>query len=144
MRGREIVGNALGWLLVGAVAYMGYEATTTTVTVPVILPVLSTIGCVAALVDQVRRWRAQAAIARQADRRAVAPTVRDVLTESRTGDRIGDRERDIVAAALRTHFEAGRLDQSEFGDRLALALSAKRLAELADAVDGLPSEVDGR
>ncbi|SNR34969.1 DUF1707 SHOCT-like domain-containing protein [Actinomadura mexicana] len=79
--------------------------------------------------------------------RAVRPrrrTVDDVLHQFRNGDRLGDDERTIVADALQEHFAAGRLDVAELQDRLAVALSAKTVLELAPAVKGLPMEGTGR
>lgn len=146
MNRREIVGNLLGWMLIGVVLYGAYEATTTPVTVPLILPVVSLLGGVTGLACVVHWWRFQGAIERQkAERRALPETtVADVLGGYRTGPRIGDDERDIIIRALHMHYGAGRLDDAELGDRLALAMSAKTLDDLETAVSELPSEVDGR
>lgn len=146
MNGREVVEVTLSWVLVGALAYGVYKSTVTTVTVPLILPLLSMLGCGAATYDQVRRWwRHQAAIeARRAELRTQEPTVLQLLDGYRSGPRIGDSERDIVIQALNIHFTAGRLDDAELGQRLALAVAAKTLDDLRAAVADLPSEVDGR
>ena len=53
--------------------------------------------------------------------------------------RIGDAERDHAAAALRDHLAAGRLDQTEFDERLTQALSARTQADLDPLFRDLPS-----
>jgi Domain of unknown function (DUF1707) len=57
---------------------------------------------------------------------------------SRPGLRASDAERDAVAAELREHFAAGRLDQSEFGERVASALRARTAADLDGLLADLP------
>ena len=63
--------------------------------------------------------------------------------------RVSDAEREAVCDRLAGHFAAGRLDQAEFDDRVARAMSAKTRADLrglfadlsetaAPAVPGLP------
>jgi len=52
--------------------------------------------------------------------------------------RIGDADRNEVAEALSKHFADGRLDQSEFDERMARAMSAKTRADLAGLLDDLP------
>jgi hypothetical protein len=56
------------------------------------------------------------------------------------GLRAGDRDRDAVAAALREHHLAGRLDGDEFQERLERCLSAKTYGELDALVADLPLE----
>lgn len=57
--------------------------------------------------------------------------------------RLSDAERDVAASMLREHFEAGRLDQTEFEERLSSALSARYAHDLdglfADLPDPQPS-----
>lgn len=146
MNGRDVVESTLSLMLVGALVFGAYQACVTTVTIPVILPLLSMLGCGAATYDQIRRWwRHQAAVEeRRAERRTQAPTVAQLLDGYRSGPRIGDTERDIFASALRAHFEAGRLDQSELEDRLGITMRAKTIDDLKAAVVDLPSEADGR
>lgn len=57
-----------------------------------------------------------------------------------TGMRIGGAERDEAISLLQEHLSAGRLDSSEFDDRIGRALSAKTGNEL----DGLFSDLPGR
>lgn len=147
MSGRDIASGVLCWVLIGVIGYGAYKAAVTPVMVPLLLPLVALLGSMAATYDVVRRWRRQAAFERQ--RTEPQPvfhpsTVQGLLGKPRTGNRIGDQERDIVAAALRTHFAAGRIDETELGERLGLVLNAKTLDDLADAVTDLPSEVDGR
>jgi hypothetical protein len=54
------------------------------------------------------------------------------------GTRIGDAERDKAAEYLREHMAAGRLDATEFDERLGRALSAKFASELDDLFTDLP------
>jgi hypothetical protein len=54
--------------------------------------------------------------------------------------RAGDRDRDAVAARLREHHLAGRLDGEEFQDRLGRCLAAKTYGELDALVADLPVE----
>jgi hypothetical protein len=44
--------------------------------------------------------------------------------------RVSDAEREAVRGRLAEHFAAGRLDQAEFNDRVARAMSAKTRADL--------------
>lgn len=53
--------------------------------------------------------------------------------------RVGDAERDAVAALLADHHAAGRLTPEEFGQRLDAALTARTRAELAVPLADLPS-----
>jgi Domain of unknown function (DUF1707) len=55
-----------------------------------------------------------------------------------TNLRIGDHERDAAAESLSGHFAAGRLDQTEFEERLAAAYAAKTGAELVPLFADLP------
>lgn len=52
--------------------------------------------------------------------------------------RVGDAERNAAASALGEHFAAGRLDRSEFDDRLERALRARTGAELDRLFADLP------
>lgn len=81
---------------------------------------------------------------RAAERADTPPAVADVLRSCRTGRRIGDAERDVVVNALHAHFTAGRLDAAELNERVAGALAARTVEDLAETVDSLPDEVTGR
>jgi hypothetical protein len=52
--------------------------------------------------------------------------------------RIGDRERDAVAAELREHYAHGRLTLEEFNQRLDAAFAAKTQRDLARITNDLP------
>ncbi|MGH9304495.1 MAG: DUF1707 SHOCT-like domain-containing protein, partial [Acidimicrobiales bacterium] len=52
--------------------------------------------------------------------------------------RASDDERSVVASELGTHFAKGRLDQSEFDQRLRLAMAAKTRGELSGLLTDLP------
>jgi hypothetical protein len=52
--------------------------------------------------------------------------------------RIGDRERERAATALKEHFVRGRLSVEELTDRLELALAARRDKDVSRALDDLP------
>ena len=52
--------------------------------------------------------------------------------------RVGDRERESAAAALRRHYADGRLDDLELSDRIELVLHARSRWELAYALRGMP------
>ena len=52
--------------------------------------------------------------------------------------RMSDADRDAAVAMLREHFEAGRLDQTEFSDRLDKALAARYAVDLAPLFGDLP------
>jgi hypothetical protein len=54
--------------------------------------------------------------------------------------RVGDRERDAAAAALRHHFSLGRLSHEELEDRLDIVVAARDRADLRRALRGLPPE----
>jgi hypothetical protein len=54
------------------------------------------------------------------------------------GTRVGDAERDKAAEYLREHMAAGRLDATEFDERLSKALTAKFASELDDLFTDLP------
>lgn len=60
--------------------------------------------------------------------------------------RLSDAERDAAIEMLREHLEAGRLDQTEFGERLDRALTARYATDLtelfADLPDPRPSSPD--
>lgn len=52
--------------------------------------------------------------------------------------RVGDAERDEVAAALHEHFAQGRLTRDELDERLTTALSAKTVGDLRRVTRDLP------
>jgi hypothetical protein len=52
--------------------------------------------------------------------------------------RVSDAERQAVADRLGDHFAEGRLDQAEFDERAACAMSAKTRADLSGLFDDLP------
>ena len=52
--------------------------------------------------------------------------------------RVSDAERSQVADALSRHYSDGRLDETEFNDRLEKAMSAKTHADLAGLMTDLP------
>ena len=52
--------------------------------------------------------------------------------------RVSDAERNEVADRLSRHFSEGRLDESEFKERLDAAMSAKTQGDLAGLFDDLP------
>jgi len=54
------------------------------------------------------------------------------------GLRASDAERDEVAAELGEHFQAGRLDQAEFDDRVTVALRARTRRDLGALLTDLP------
>lgn len=53
--------------------------------------------------------------------------------------RVGDRERDQAIEELREHYALGRLDQSEFEQRLEAAVAARTAPELRQLVADLPT-----
>lgn len=52
--------------------------------------------------------------------------------------RIGDADRDRAVEQLREHHAAGRLDVTEFDERMGAALAAKTSADLTPLFDDLP------
>lgn len=56
--------------------------------------------------------------------------------------RVSDAERQAVTDRLAQHYGDGRLDQSEFDDRVGRAMSAKTQADLRGLFDDLP-DLDG-
>jgi hypothetical protein len=52
--------------------------------------------------------------------------------------RASDAERDVVATELGEHFQAGRLSQAEFDDRLGWALAARTHRDLDELLADLP------
>lgn len=60
-----------------------------------------------------------------------------------TGDpvpqRLSDAERDAAVAMLREHFEAGRLNEAEFSERMGVALQARFAADLTVLFSDLPA-----
>ncbi len=63
----------------------------------------------------------------------------DRVPEQRPGLRVGHDERAAALSALDTHFEAGRLDVTEYGDRSGLAGSATYRHELEALFSDLPA-----
>jgi hypothetical protein len=59
-----------------------------------------------------------------------------------TNLRVSDAERNEVADKLSRHFAEGRLDQSEFKERLDAAMSAKTQNDLSGLFDDLPRLTD--
>jgi hypothetical protein len=52
--------------------------------------------------------------------------------------RVSDAERNAVTERLSAHYADGRLDQAEFDERVARAMSAKTRGDLAGLFDDLP------
>ena len=52
--------------------------------------------------------------------------------------RLSDHERDSAVAALRAHFEAGRLDHGEFEQRMQAALVARTASDIVPLFTDLP------
>lgn len=52
--------------------------------------------------------------------------------------RVGDRERELAARRLRSHYAEGRLDERDLSERLGLVLRARSRWEIAYALRGLP------
>jgi hypothetical protein len=52
--------------------------------------------------------------------------------------RIGDADRDQAVAFLQEHMAQGRIDESEFDDRMSRALKAKTASDLAPLFEDLP------
>jgi Flp pilus assembly protein TadB len=59
-------------------------------------------------------------------------------TASTVNLRVSDAERNDVADKLSRHFSDGRLDQTEFKERLDAAMSAKTQGDLVSLFDDLP------
>lgn len=147
-------------LVVMALVCVGlYQAAVTFVSVPLLWPIASTVGCLYSGSLVLRRAagerrqvrEAAARRLREAEHDHVRRTVAEILRRPYDGGapvdarrRIGDAERDVITSALHSHFAAGRLDRVELDERLAVALESKTLGDLAEAVRDLPSEVTGR
>jgi hypothetical protein len=58
--------------------------------------------------------------------------------------RASDAERDMVAAELGEHFQAGRLRQDEFDERVSAALAATTRRDLASLLADLPPREPGQ
>jgi Domain of unknown function (DUF1707) len=65
-----------------------------------------------------------------------APLFGDPFADQRM--RVSDAERQAVADRLTEHFAEGRLDQAEFDERVARAMSAKTRADFSGLLDDLP------
>ncbi len=65
------------------------------------------------------------------------------MTHDPVPQRLSDAERDAAATMLREHFEAGRLDNSEFDERLSAALAARFSADLDALFGDLPEPRPG-
>jgi hypothetical protein len=57
--------------------------------------------------------------------------------------RASDAERDLAAAELGEHFQAGRLDQAEFDERVSAALRARTRRDLNGLLADLPRRQPG-
>src|SRR5580704_10472800 len=57
--------------------------------------------------------------------------------------RIGDADRDAVAAELREHFARGRLTLEEFNDRIDAVFAAKTQSDLSRLTSDLPHVTSG-
>ena len=60
------------------------------------------------------------------------------MTHDPIPQRLSDAERDAAAAMLREHFEAGRLDATEFDERLSGALGARIASDFDALFSDLP------
>lgn len=60
------------------------------------------------------------------------------MTTESPRQRLSDAERDDAVSMLREHFEAGRLEASEFSDRMGTALAARFATDLAPLFADLP------
>ena len=60
------------------------------------------------------------------------------MSSEHVPQRLSDAERDEAAGMLREHFEAGRIDDTEFGDRLGVVLAARYSTDFAPAFADLP------
>lgn len=121
--------------------------TITEVTVSLLWPVGATAaaGALAYLYVSTAHTLERERQAREAAARpALQPSAAEMIQELRLGRRIGDRERDAVMDALRTHYTAGRLGKDELDERLAAALTARTPEELHPVLHGLPDERTGR
>src|SRR5258705_11115390 len=58
--------------------------------------------------------------------------------DARPDLRVSDAERDAVVTELGEHFQRGRLDQAEFGERVTKALSARTGRDLGGPLADLP------
>lgn len=65
-------------------------------------------------------------------------SLRRRLSYGRPDLRVSDAERSEVADRLAEHYSAGRLDQSEFNERVEQAMQAKTRSDLAGLFDDLP------
>ena len=52
--------------------------------------------------------------------------------------RVGDRDRELAASALRKHYLSGRLSTDELEERVGLSLEAQSRRDLNRALKGLP------
>lgn len=56
-----------------------------------------------------------------------------------TPQRLSDADRDAAVAMLRDHFQAGRIDASEFDERMSAALNAKFAGDVEVLFNDLPA-----
>ena len=56
------------------------------------------------------------------------------------GVRVSDQERDVVVQRVQTAFAEGRLDDTEFGERMRAALTARTRGDLDMLLTDLPAE----
>jgi len=62
------------------------------------------------------------------------------LPEGPARTRASDADRELAVAALRRHWRAGRLDETELEDRVSSALAGRTLGELRKLLEDLPGE----
>ncbi len=62
----------------------------------------------------------------------------DGMTDQPVPQRLSDADRDAAVEALRSHLEAGRLDQSEFDERMSAALAARVASDVMPLFGDLP------
>jgi len=63
---------------------------------------------------------------------------RDTESAPHSDMRVSDAERHEIADALSTHYSEGRLDQTEFDERMGRAMAAKTRGDLAGLLRDLP------
>jgi Flp pilus assembly protein TadB len=74
----------------------------------------------------------------QSSSRARTSSLRRRLSYGQPDVRVSDAERSEVADRLAEHYGDGRLDQSEFNERVEQAMRAKTRSDLAGLFDDLP------
>ena len=66
------------------------------------------------------------------------------MSSEQVPQRLSDVERDEAAGMLRKHYEAGRIDDTEFGERLSVVLAAKYSTDFGPVFADLPDPHPGR